>query len=270
MMKTKIAPISMSSLLLVLVSAVLFACNNNKNNSPPPPPVCPMGQVATPAGCVVSGANTQPINYSPFNGYVQYYASKTDYITNKDTLIPTSNYSIFLRDALGVCDRCSNTSGLGTGEVLVCDSWVKGFNMMMISLAADQAAQHQMSFYTTPKISQTNVNFAWQFPDIGDFFVTLFTGAPSPSCNYGQYSPYWATKVQYEVQNNNQGFYLYVNSGPSYSKWNLFKFRLSVPVGKIGDTNFDFKLSVFDKDNKSYDLATGTLTKCMNANCGMF
>lgn len=119
-------------------------------------------------------------------------------------------------------------------------------------------------------ISQSYFNFAWQFPNIGDFFVTLFTGAPAPSCNYGQFSPYWATQVQYDVHNNSQGFVLFVNNGPPASKWNLFKIRLYVPVGKIGDPKFDFKLSVMDKDNNSYDIATGTLTKCTYKNCGMF
>lgn len=254
--------------LVSVVSIFLYACNN-KNNSSPPPPVCPVGYVATPAGCVPGGANIQPLQYVPFNGYIQYYASKTDFITQKDTLIPTENYRTFLRDALGVCDRCSSTSGVGMGEALECGSWVKGFNMLMISLAANQGSTHQMSFYSTPKISQSYFNFAWQFPDIGDFFVTLFTGAPAPSCNYGQFSPYWATQVQYDVHNNGQGFVLFVNNGPNPSKWNLFKFRLYVPVGKIGDPSFNFKLSILDKDNKSYDLATGTLTKCTYSNCGM-
>jgi len=268
-MKTNKLTTHLLLFLLSLASVFIFACSK-KTSAPPPPPVCPVGLVPTPAGCVPAGVNNQPYNYIPYNGYFQYYASKTDFLTNIDTLKMTDNYKIFLRDALGVCDRCSSTSGAGMGAALECGSWVKGFNMMMISLAANQSALHQLSFYSTPMISQTYFNFAWQFPDIGDFFVTLFTGAPAPSCNYGQFSPYWATQVQYEVQNDSKGFVLFVNNGPSYSKWNLFKFRLSIPVGKIGDPNFDFKLSVWDKDNNSFDLATGTLTKCVTSNCGMF
>ncbi len=256
--------------LIGTLCLTLLACNNKKSNSSAPSPVCPVGYIPSPAGCVPSGSNILPPNYVPHNGYIQYYASKTDFMTNSDTLRPTDNYRTFLRDALGVCDRCSSTSGVGMGEALECGAWVRGFNMLMISLAANQSSLHQMSFYTTPLISQSYFNFAWQFPDIGDFFVTLFTGAPAPSCNYGQFSPYWAPQVQYDVHNSGQGFVLYMNNGPAYSKWNLFKFRLYVPVGKIGDPTFDFKLSVMDKENKSYDLATGTLTRCQTTNCGMF
>jgi hypothetical protein len=128
----------------------------------------------------------------------------------------------------------------------------------------------QMAFYSTPLIAQTYFNYAWQFPSVEDFFLSLFTGVPPPSCNPGQFTPYWATSVQYEQANNNQGFILYVNYGPSLSRWNLYKFRLIVPVGKIGDPKFNFQLSVIDKNGNSADLATGTLNRCQSLNCSMF
>lgn len=142
--------------------------------------------------------------------------------------------------------------------------------MMMISLAGALASNHQIAFYSTPSISQNYFQFAWQFPKIEDFFLTLFTGAPAPSCNPGQFSPYWASEAQFKTINTDTGFVLAVDHGPLYSRWNLYKFRLTVPVGKIGDPSFNFQLSVIDKNGNSADLATGTLTRCQTANCSMF
>lgn len=246
----------------------LTACNNKKNSTPPPPG-CPSGQIATPAGCSPPGNVTPPVGYiqPPSNGgLVQYYSSKTDFLSPQDTLTPTQNWVNFLRDALGVCDRCQTT----IGQAVQCDSWVRGFNMVMLSFAANQSSLAQMAFYTTPYITQTYYQFAWQFPKIEDFFITLFTGAPAPSCNPGQFSPYWATQVTFETQNNGEGFVVYVNNGPLMSRWNLYKLRLYVAKGKIGDQSFNYQLTAIDKSGHSGDLATGTLTRCKNPNCSMF
>lgn len=252
--------------LIAVVTSSLIGCNNKSRSSAPPPPACPAGQVATPAGCAPPGGNP-PINYIPPNGtgLIQYFASKTDFITGKDTFIPTSNYPLFLKGALGVCDRCQTT----VGQALQCDSWVAGFNMLMLSFAGIQPSNTQMAIYSTPYLQQSYYQFAWQFPTIEDFFITLFTGVPAPSCNQGQFSPYWATQMQYESANDGKGFVVYVNQGPFYSQWNLYKFRIYVPVGKIGDNSFNFQFSAIDKNGKSGDLATGTFSRCLNANCGM-
>ncbi len=254
--------------LVYLSVSTLVGCNNKKSSSLPPPG-CPAGQVATPAGCAPPGNIVPPVGYIPpnqTNGLYQYYASKTDYMSPGDTLTPTTNYTNFLRDALGVCDRCSTS----IGEGVQCDSWLRGFNMMMISLAGALNSNHQIAFYSTPYISQSYFQFAWQFPKIEDFFLTLFTGVPPPSCNQGQFSPYWASDAQFKTINTDNGFVLAVDHGPYISKWNLYKFRVTVPVGKIGDPSFDFQLSVIDKNGNTADLATGTLTRCQTFNCSMF
>lgn len=257
-----------ATLLLLTAVGILSSCNN-KSSSTPPPPGCPNpNHVATPAGCVPGNYHVPPTGYQPFYGPNQYYASKTDFLTNTDTLFPTSLYSQFLRDALGVCDRCSTT--VGVGVPLECSSWVKGFNMLMLTFASSQMSAHQMSIYTTPQVQQSYFQFAWLFPKIEDFFISMFTGIPAPSCNPGLFSPYWAANVQYDAYNNGQGFVLYVNNGPLLSKWNLHKFRIYVPVGQIGDNQFEFRFNVIDKNGNSSDLATGTLTRCQRPNCGLF
>lgn len=253
----------------IYVFTFIISCGSKNNSAPPPPPVCPNpNHVATPAGCVPNGYVTPPYGYQPFNGTYQYFASKTDFLTQTDTLFPTDAYRDFLRDALGVCDRCSTTVGV---EVpLQCSSWLKGFNMLMLTFGSTQASPHQMSVFSTPYMQQSYFQFAWQFPKVEDFFISLFTGAPPPSCNPGLFSPYWATNVQYDTYNNGKGFALYVNNGPLLSRWNLYKFRLYVSEGQVGDNSFNFRFSATDKDNNSRDLATGTLTRCLNRNCMMF
>lgn len=257
------------TLFIFLAAAALTSCGNKKSSPPPPPPGCPNpNHVATPAGCVPSGNVAPPYGYQYFNGTYQYYASKTDFLTKVDTLFPTDTFNQFLRDALGVCDRCSSTYGVGVP--LNCSSWNKGFNMLMLTMAANQSSTHQMSFFTTPAMQQSYFQFAWMFPKVEDFFITLFTGIPAPSCNPGLFSPYWATYVQYDTFNNGNGFVLYVNNGPLLSRWNLHKFRIYVDQGKVGDQSFGFRFSVTDKDGVSKDIATGTLTRCAYRNCKMF
>ncbi len=257
------------TLFFIFAAAYLTSCGSKKSSPPPPPPSCPNpNHVATPAGCVPAGNVAPPYGYQYFNGNYQYYASKTDFLTQTDTLFPTATYSQFLRDALGVCDRCSTT--VGVGVPLNCSSWLKGFNMLMITMSANQSSTHQMSIYSTPAMQQSYYQFAWMFPKVEDFFVSLFTGLPAPSCNPGLFSPYWASYVQYDSYNSGKGFVLYVNNGPLLSRWNLYKFRLYVDQGQVGDQSFGFRLSVTDKDGKSKDLATGTLNRCSYPNCRMF
>lgn len=252
--------------LTFLLLAFNWGCNN-KTKSGGIAANCPIGMVATPAGCTYPGNLTPPVGYiSPGNGMIQYYASKTDFLTQKDTLFPTSEYASFLKNALGVCDQCYYTDG----EALVCDSWVRGFNMLMVSLSPTLSTNNQMSFYTTPAIKQSYFQYAWQFPKIEDFFISLFTGVPAPSCKQAQFSPYWATDVAFETHNDQNGFVLYVNQGPFYSVWNRHKFRLYVPQGKIGDPSFSFTLTAIDGNGNAANLATGTLTRCMTPNCQMF
>lgn len=254
--------------ITTLAMSGLIGCNNKSSKSAPPPAACPAGMIATPAGCSNPGNVTPPIGYVPptGNGLIQYYASKNDFITKTDTLTPTSNYALFLKQGLGVCDRCQTSSGQG----LSCESWMAGFNMVMLSFAGVTPSASQLAFYTTPYMQASYFQFAWQFPSLEDFFINVFTGAPMPSCNYGQFAPYWATQVQYETYNDGKGFIVWTNIGPANSQWYLYKFKLLVPQGKIGDANLGFQLSVVDRNGKSGDLATGTLTRCQRANCSMF
>lgn len=257
--------------LFLLIVWLLASCNNKSNTTIPVGPTCPAGQVATPAGCALQGNMIPPVGYIQPNGTIQYFASKSDFIAAKDTLTLTSNYRTFLKEALGVCDRCYTTAGQG----LECDSWLRGFNMLMMSLAAtNSTATHQLAFYSTPQLTQSYYYFAWQFPKVEDFFLTLFTGVPAPSCNNGGFHPYWATNVQYDSANSGKGFVLYVNYGPVDSTWNHYKFRLKIPSGKVGDATLNFQLTVIKTNlsgkDESFDLATGTFTRCQTANCGMF
>lgn len=250
-------------LILAVTGLTIFvSCNNKSVRSTRG---CPSGYAPTPAGCAPNG-NMTPINYvPPINGTYQYFSSKNDFMVPTDSLFPSSQYADFLKNALGVCDRCSNSSG----GLLECQSWVNGFNMLMISVSPQATQKHQMAVYTTPALQNSGYSFAWQFPDLEDYFINVFTGAPAPSCNYGQYAPYWATDMSYDSHNGGNGFVLYVNQGPFYSPWNLYKFRLYVPTGKIGDSKFDYELQALDKNGHIIPIAQGTLNRCRTRNCGM-
>ena len=265
---------SMNILLisLFLISFGISGCNNQSKSSPPPPS-CPIGQAPTPAGCAIQGQIPQPIGYLPpntTNGLTQYFASKADFVSRVDTLSMNSIYRDFLRDALQVCDRCYSTS---SNAGLECGSWLQGFNMIMVSFSGQlNGGSQQLAFYSNPAISQSYYYYSWQFPKPEDFFISMFTGVPAPSCTQGSFSPYWATNASYDLHNNGNGFVVYAKGGPLLSKWNLYQFRLYVSNGKVGDNSLPFRVTI--KSNASnaseVEMATGTLSRCQTPNCGMF
>jgi hypothetical protein len=249
-----------------LTGAQLISCNNSKKSSgpvaPPPPPsyVCPVGQIMTNAGCQVQGIIQNN------NGSIQYYSSMNDkYSNGSATLNPGVSYTDFLKNALGVCERCANSYG----EALQCSSWLSGFNMIRLEFVQGFTNRMRVHFYSTPVINNNYFTYAWNFPTFGDFFINFFTGAPPPSCNPGQFAPYWWGDFSVETYNNNQGFVLY-GQGPYLSKWNRHVIRIYVDTGKVGDTLFNYRVVAYTPTNTVLNLATGSFARCQSANCGLY
>jgi hypothetical protein len=257
--------------LLILGFAILMAtqvisCNKSKKSSgpppppPPPPPVtCPAGQIMSSAGCVIQGV--VPVNMGP----IQYYSSMNDrYSAAGANLSPDNSYTDFLQNALGVCERCENSYG----ETLQCSTWENGFNMIRLEFIQGITNKMRVHFYSSPIVQNQYFQYAWNFPTLEDFFITFFTGAPPPSCNPGQYAPYWWGDFSVETHNDNQGFVLY-GQGPYLSKWNRHVIRIYVDTGKVGDATFNYRVVAYTPTNSVVNLITGSFSRCQTANCGL-
>jgi hypothetical protein len=197
---------------------------------------------------------------------VQYYSSMNDTFnpSNPTSFSPGSGYTDFLKNALGVCERCVNSYG----ELLQCSSWENGFNMIRLEFLPGVTNKMRIHFYSSP-ISNSYFQFAWNFPSLEDFAISFFTGMPAPSCNNGQYAPYWWGDFSVESHNSDKGFVLY-GQGPYWSKWNRHAIRVYVDSGKVGDSNFDYRVTAISNTNGTTDLATGSFARCQSANCGLY
>lgn len=249
-------------LILGLSSYLMMACQQSNGGgatpAPPAPIICPAPQVALNGVCVVAGGG-------PVNTQMQYYSSKTDPHAPSDTLAPDSAYPDFLQNALGVCERCANSGG----EIMQCSSWEDGFNLIRLEFIPGVANQVKVHFYSTPKLSNSYFQYAWSFPTLGDFFLTMFTGAAVPSCNPGQYSPYWYGTFYIDSTNNGSGFVAY-GQGPYFSKWNRHAIRIYVDTGKVGDSLFNYRAIAITPDNHTIQLAHGSFQRCLTTNCGVY
>jgi hypothetical protein len=258
--------------ILVIASAVItatmiVACNKSKSSgggpAPAPVPVpvsCPPGQIMTNAGCTIQGV--VPVNMGP----IQYYSSMNDrFNSSGNSFQPDSSYTDFLQNALGVCERCVNSYG----EALQCSTWENGFNMIRLEFVQGVSNRMRVHFYSTPILQNNYFTYAWNFPSLEDFFLTWFTGAPPPSCNPGQYAPYWYGDFNVETTNGSQGFVLY-GQGPYLSKWNRHTIRIYVDTGKIGDPNFNYRVVAYTPTNEVIHLVNGSFSRCQSQNCGLY
>jgi hypothetical protein len=212
------------------------------------------------AGCVAQGV--VPINLGP----IQYFSSMNDRLNSSGaTFYPDSSFTDFLQNALGVCERCENSYG----EVLQCSTWENGFNMIRLEFIQGVSNKMRVHFYSSPILQNPYFTYAWNFPSLDDFFVTFFTGAPPPSCNPGQYAPYWWGDFSVESHNDGKGFVLY-GQGPYLSRWNRHAIRIYVDTGKVGDTTFSYRVVAYTPTNSVIPLVTGSFARCQTANCGLY
>lgn len=252
------------NLILILSGIITFlavACQQSGSGggSTPPPPVpiaCPNGQVGYNGTCIL------PIVGG--NGQLQYYTSKSDPVSNIDSLTPDTSYVDFLKGALGVCERCATS----IGEALKCSSWQNGFNMIRLEFTPGNMTQLKVHFQTTPKLSNPYFQYAWSFPKIGDFFLALL-GAPMPSCNYGQQTPYWFGTFNLQANTSSSGFVVY-GQGPLGSEWNRHAIRFNITNGNVGDSSFNYSMIAITPDNTQINLAHGKFQLCQTPNCGVF
>ncbi len=230
---------------------------SSRGSSPAPVPiVCGAGQILTSTG--VCG----PI--IPVNTQMMYYSSKNDPVSSTDSFVTDEYYSEFLKKSLGVCERCSTSEG----EMLQCSTWENGFNLLKLEFVPTLANQVRVHFFTAPILKNPYFQYAWSFPDIDDFFLNLFTGAPMPSCNYGQYTPYWSNVFNVEGSSTSKGFTVY-GKAPFWSQMNRYDLRIKIEEGKVGDTFFNWKMTAITDKNVIINIAHGKLQKCQLTNCGI-
>lgn len=214
----------------------------------------PVGQ-PLPQSC----APNTPCNILPPSN-VGFYAESASmkqggWNTNNSILNPTNNYSAFLRDAMGVCDREYYTGGLSA-----CTSWINGYHdiVFMMDTVNSNAVRVIVRAYPA---NNSQFSYQYQLPHWSQFLIGL-VGFPMVSNPQGFFNPMILNATIYPV-NQSQGFEIRAY-GPAQSPGYNNLLQLQVPVGKTQDTQFNFVLSW-----SGQQIATGTMVRCQTQNCGL-
>ncbi len=200
------------------------------------------------------------------NGKVAFFAqnSKMDrlYQNIGSSYTIHSGMQTVLKYAMRTCDRGNSNGGTAT-----CQSWMNGFNDIMIFANGAQASSVQMVLRSMPDTSCANpyycTTYWYSLPSFKQFILGMF-GFNSFN-NSNVYNPMvlnmsiWPINNSkgFEMRGNAPGQDLYYNSGGL-----LFQFQ--VPEGKLEDAAWNFRL-IFN----GATAASGRMVRCPQANCGV-
>lgn len=240
-----------------LLTIALSSCGK-KGNSDDPQITCPTGtayqqnNVCYDAyGNVMGGAGNLDLGYISAN-FQTGYSAPTLQVTDMGA------YRVFLKEALGVCDRGNN--GYSFYGIYNCNAWVSGsLQVVMQTQTAGQGGYASMTFWAYPYTNQ-NYWYGAQLPSIRDFFKGLI-GFPVIS-NVGAYrNPLVLPNMVVSLINNSQGI-----EARSYGAYdttaNIGLIQMQVMTGKLQDQTLSYKLSY-----KGKTFATGTFNRCWNNSC---
>ena len=166
------------------------------------------------------------------------------------------------KTAMRTCDRNYKDGGLAD-----CDSYMRGFNDIMIFANGSQAQTVQMIVRSMPDTSCQSPyycsNYWYSLPSFQQFILGMFGFSTYNNSNV--YNPMSLTMTIWPI-NNSQGFELRGNA-PGYDLYYnsgglLFQFQ--VAQGKLEDAAWDYRL-VFNGEVA----ASGRMVRCSTANCGM-
>jgi hypothetical protein len=170
-------------------------------------------------------------------------------------------YSV-LKTAMRTCDRGNSNGGTAS-----CQSWLNGFNDIMIFANGSQASSVQMVIRTMPDTSCQNPYYCstywYSLPSFKQFILGMFGFNAFNNSNV--YNPMvlnmsiWPINNSkgFEMRGNAPGQDLYYNSGGL-----LFQFQ--VPEGKLEDVAWNFRL-IFN----GATAASGRMVRCPQPNCGV-
>lgn len=227
----------------------LVACGNNNQNNPVPvagPGAVPGTGVVCPAGSSLNTINGLCI--APNGQVVSSTSSNTidfmaDSYDGTVTITDSSAYKSFLKNAMGVCDNMSWSTG-----AYDCSSWDNGrLSIVILANTSNSSLYAYFWPYQENKINIFNVNFG--LANTNSFWPLVLTMPTSP-------------------YNNSQGF-MAQSKGNTYTKGYQSVISIVVNQGKIQDGYFDFMLS-YSSDGQPVNarvFANGRFTKCSTKQC---
>ncbi len=167
-----------------------------------------------------------------------------------------------LKYAMRTCDR-----GAYNGGFVTCQSYLSGFNDIMIFANGSQASSVQMVLRSMPDTSCKSPYYCstywYSLPSFSQFILDLFGFNTFNNSNI--YNPMVLNMTIWPI-NDSRGFELrgYAPGGDlAYGSSNLL-FQFQVPVGKLEDAGWDYRL-VFNGEVA----AQGHMVRCQTANCGL-
>lgn len=202
----------------------------------------------------------------PPNVRVGFFAqnSKMDqYYNNMGSsyVLQSGMYEVF-KTAMRTCDR-----GTYNGGYASCQSFMSGFNDIMIYMNGSQANQVQMVVRTMPDTSCQSPyacsGYWYSLPSFEQFILGIFGFNTFNNSNI--YNPMVLNMTVWPI-NNSQGFELrgYAPGMDLYYNSGGLLFQFQVPQGKFEDMAWNFQLVFNGKV-----AASGRMVRCSQPNCGV-
>lgn len=236
------------ALSAVLMASALGCAKSSDNGGVP--------AVTAAAICAPNVPCTTALPPSNIGFYAESASMKSYYNTNNSILNPTSGYSTFLKEALGVCDREAYTGGLAA-----CSAWIQGYHDIVFMMDNVSSNTVRVVVRAYPNNQMGGSYYSYQLPTWSQFFLGL-VGFPVAQNPAGFFNPMILTGTIYPI-NVSQGFEIRAY-GPQVSYGYNKLLQLQIPAGKVQDTQFNFQLAW-----NGQTVASGTMVRCQTQNCGL-
>lgn len=220
------------------------------------------------------GACIDPLNGQvygqPVGQYLSFYSQNWDgsnnpsfqYVYSYNAYAPVKNmsvvnssvYQVFLKKAMGVCDR-----GQTNGGTASCSQWANGGLDFVLQVGNITSSQARLTIRAWPQ-QNSYYNYNYSFPNAGQLLASFF-GFPVFS-NAGIYLNPLSLDLTLSPINNSAGF-----EGRAYGDYNSMANRslmqLQVATGKLENSTFQYKFFF-----EGSEFARGSFQKCQTVDCG--
>lgn len=228
-----------------LVSVLVVACGSSESTESNNVVVqCPAGTSFQGGYCV------NPNGTVVHTGSVGFYSENY----RERNLKTTGNFTDFLRDAMGVCDR-GHINGGGAS----CSLWATGAFDVVIQAPTSQTNTLQATFRAARPRTNTYGDYYYSLPSLGQVAGAML-GFPVVG-TAGAYLPKLQLNMTVSVTNNYKGFEAR-GYGDFYSKANRSLIQIQIPEGKLEDGYFSYRIAY-----RGEAMATGQFVRCSTADC---
>jgi hypothetical protein len=225
--------------LVLAVAVTLAACGNNKTSS--------------------SGDYIQNTPYDPYNLNLYSNSNDAGYLADNFqyrnfTITNGTAYKNFMKKALGVCDRTSNSGGIYS-----CDGWLNSYFRLIIQASSSVSTTLRSIVMVYPQVNDYSGWYGYQLPDWNQFWMGLF-GFPVPS-NIGAVRNPLALDMTVSLINNSAGI-----EARSYGAYDTLANKSLIQIQAANGKILDSTLAVI-MSFEGQQFASGTMYRCTYPNC---